>query len=170
MMVTDGISVPDGLYVERIEGGLLVWVPPDPRRTWGDPAVLPPAVAIRGAEHRGGTQLSLRRVVAPATKLNLTSATVLTAIAVGVAMWIADAWAWWTLAGLASIVWGELAVQLRVASARARTAWDALGPALGALALPEPPADGADPYRGVPGRDPLPCPDGAGSSSASGCR
>ena len=150
MMVSDGISVPDGLYVERIERGLLVWVPPDPSRTGGDPAILPAAVMVRGEPHDGGTRLRVSRVVAPATKLNLLSAAGLTLLAAAVASWIGGAVAWWVLAGLALVLWGELGLQLRVASARAGAAWGALRPALEELVRPEPEPGSLGPYRSAP--------------------
>ncbi|MEM6296109.1 MAG: hypothetical protein AAGA54_32850 [Myxococcota bacterium] len=146
MMVSDGISVPDGLYVERTTGGLLVWVPPDPQRTGGDPAILPPAVRIEAERSGPGTRLALHRVTAPATVLNLASAAGLTALAAGGAWWLGGTYAWVAFGLLAAVVWGALAQQVRVAAARAQLAWDALQPALGQLQLPEP-AGSTDPYR-----------------------
>lgn len=148
MMVSDGISVPDGLYVQRTElGGLLVWVPPDPSRTWGDPAILPRAVRVRAESHGEGTRLELRRVTAPATRVGVGAAMGLTLVAVTVAAAIGGAVAWSILGVLGAVFWGELLMQLRVARARSQAAWDALQPALQTLALPEPPRASPDPYR-----------------------
>ena len=147
MMVSDGISVPDGLFVQRDRHGLLVWVPPDPRRTGMDPVVLPPAVRIRGLASGGGTRLELHRVTAPATAVALTSAVGLTAVALLGAWAIGGPIVWSVLAVLGAIVWGTLIQQLRIAAARTQLAWEALQPALEEVAAPEPALPEGDPYR-----------------------
>ena len=147
MMVSDGISVPDGVFVQRDRGGLLVWVPPDPKRTGMDPVVLPPAVRISGTATSGGTRLELHRVTAPATALALASAVGLTALAVFGAWAIGGAIVWSLLAVLGAIVWGTLVQQLRIAAARTPLAWNALQPALEQVAAPEPALPEGDPYR-----------------------
>ena len=147
MMVSDGISVPDGLFVQRDRNGLLVWVPPDPKRTGMDPVVLPPAVRIEASQTAGGTRLELHRVTAPATAVALASAAGLSALACVGAWFVGGAVVWTVLGLLGAIVWGTLIQQLRIASARAQLAWDALQPALLEIGMPEPALPEGDPYR-----------------------
>ena len=147
MMVSDGLSVPDGFFVQKDRHGLLVWVPPDPKRTGMDPVVLPRAVRIEASERPGGTRLELHRVTAPATAVALTSAVGLTALA-GVAAWLVGGPIVWTVLGLLGfIVWGTLAQQMKIAAARTQLAWDALQPALEDVGVPEPALPEGDPYR-----------------------
>lgn len=146
-MVSDGISVPDGLFVQRDRHGLLVWVPPDPKRTGIDPVVLPPAVRIQPTLSRGGTRLELHRVTAPATAVALTSAVGLTGLA-ALGAWAIGGLVVWSVVGLlAAIVWGTLVQQLRIASGRTQLAWNALQPALAEVSVPEPALPERDPYR-----------------------
>lgn len=147
MMVSDGISVPDGFFVEKDRHGLLVWVPPDPKRTGMDPVVLPRAVRIEASERPGGTRLELHRVTAPATAVALTSAVGLTALAGVVAWMVGGPIVWTVLSLLAAIVWGTLAQQMKIAAARTQLAWDALQPALEDVGVPEPALPEGDPYR-----------------------
>lgn len=147
MMVSDGISVPDGFFVQKDRHGLLVWVPPDPKRTGMDPVVLPRAVRIEATERPGGTRLVLHRLTAPATAVALTSAAGLTALAC-VAAWLVGGAAVWTILGLlATIVWGTLVQQMKIAAARTQLAWEALQPALEDVVAPEPALPEGDPYR-----------------------
>lgn len=147
MMVSDGISVPDGLFVQRDGRGLLVWVPPDPQRTGMDPVVLPRAVRIEAAASSGGTRLTLHRVTAPATAIAITTAVVLTGLASTLAFVIGGAWMWGLVGVLGLMVWGSLAHQFRVSAARTQLAWDALQPALHQVGVPEPALPDGDPYR-----------------------
>ena len=147
-MISDGLSVPDGLYVERADQGLLVWVPPDPKRTGLDPMVLPPAVRIDAEPRAGGTQISLHHTEAPATTVSFAIASILSWVAVGVGWMLASTVVWSVLGVAAVLFWGALLYQQRVASARTRLAWNALQPVLGEVAASEPmlPPEG-DPYR-----------------------
>lgn len=146
-MVSDGISVPDGLYVERVERGLLVWVPPDPKRAGVDPMVLPRAVSIEVEPDGDRTKLELNHTSAPATFVSTIIAIALSWAAVGVA-WVVDSTAVWTVVVvLGAALWGALLYQQRIAAERGRLAWDALQPILDGLATSPPtPMDG-DPYR-----------------------
>ncbi len=147
MMVSDGLSVPDGLFVQRDGRGLLVWVPPDPQRTGMDPVVLPRAVRIDAVPSHGGTRITLHRVTAPATAIAMTSAVVLTGLVVTAAFVLGGTWVWGLVGLLGAIVWGSLVQQLRISGARTQLAWDALQPALSQVGLPEPVLPEGDPYR-----------------------
>ncbi len=144
MMLSDGMSVPEGVFVQRERGGLLVWVPPDPSRTAVDPVVLPPAVRIEAQRAGGGTRLKLHRVMAPATVVAVVSTLGLSLAAVAGAWVIGGAIAWAAAATLGCVVWVVLIHQRQVAAGRAHRAWDMLQPALRELEAPEP---AGDPYR-----------------------
>jgi hypothetical protein len=143
-----GAVVPDGVYLERRQGGFAVWVPPDPDRTVGNNPMLPPAVLVQSEPHSRGHRLVLRRKMARSNKVAIAGASIgWLACATILLSTTAPLSSWFLPVMMPLVIMGLLiGHQARIAQDRANSAWDALATALGPLAITGEVAD--DPYRG----------------------
>lgn len=140
------VPVPDGVYYEKRQDKLVVWVPPDPARTYGHAAVVPIAIELRLVPTPEGTRLTVRPVTARSTKLAFLGGI---AITLAATLPLVLSGTWWLVFVLIMpmfIVWFLLHQQVRVARERETAAWAAIASVVGSLPKPEP--DALGPYRG----------------------
>ena len=138
--------VPDGVYYEKRDDRLVVWVPPDPAKTYGRAAVVPKAIELRLVPTPEGTRLHVRPVTARSTKIAKVGAVVIT-LAMTLPLLLSGIWqmVFFSIMPL-FIVWFLLRQQFRVARERETAAWNAVASVVGSLPKPEP--DALGPYRG----------------------
>ena len=143
-------EVPDGVYVERQEDELLVWVPPDPERSMGNGSLLPKTVRLSARPHPRGHQLTVQRERARSSVMTLGAGAffAIVFVASGFAAGPAAIDLPIILLYLLSLsaLGSVLGRQYLDARARSDMAWEALANVLGPLAISG--HDEEDPYRG----------------------
>ena len=140
------VPVPDGVYYEGRADRIVVWVPPDPAKTYGRTRILPRAIELRLVPGETCRRLDIRSVTAPSTRAAVLGLSVITIVVV-LAVLLSGMWpAAVVLAMPLFIVWFLVRQQLRVAREREALAWTALAPVVGSL--PKPETEALDPYRG----------------------
>jgi len=139
------VPVPDGVYYEQRGDRVVVWVPPDPSKTFGRSLIVPRTIELKLRATDDGHQLDVRSVTAPVTRAALG------VFAVGVLAILIQLAVSAGIIGLIVFAMPLVAVtvlvrqQIRVAREREALAWDAVAPVVGALPQPKPEAQG--PYR-----------------------